>query len=90
MLLPTFITEHWVIGGIGASLLWYLAGAQSLSNRKPQIAIIFQIMAVLIVLVMSGWAIAQKEWLGLVLGTVVLYFEVRAIRRIAGGAPLSR
>jgi hypothetical protein len=42
----------------------------------------WQSMAVLIVLIMSGWAIAEKEWLGLVFGMAVLYFELRAIRRI--------
>jgi len=30
---------------------------------------------------MCGWSVAEKEWLGLVAGLVVLYLEVRSIRR---------
>jgi hypothetical protein len=80
-ILSDFATKHWVLGGIAASLLWFLAGKQSLSNRKSNAAIGWQSVAVMIVLIMCGWAVAEKEWLGLAGGIVVLYLEVRSIRR---------
>jgi hypothetical protein len=70
-----------VLGGIAASLLWFVAGKQSLSNRKSNAAIGWQSVAVMIVLIMCGWAVVEKEWLGLTGGIVVLYLEVRSIRR---------
>jgi len=79
----TFIREHWVFGGIATSLLWFLAGKQSLSNRNREAALLWEGVAVMIVATMCGWAIAEKEWLGLVFGVAVLVFEVSAIRRVS-------
>jgi hypothetical protein len=70
-----------VLGGIGASLLWFIAGRQSLSNRKPDAAVGWQSVAVIIILIDCGWAIAWKEWLGSVLAIGVMCFEVWIIRR---------
>jgi hypothetical protein len=75
-----FAAKHWVLGGIVASLLWFVAGKQSLFNRRPDAAIFWQSVAVIIVLIMCGWAVGEKEWLGLAAGVVVLYLEVRSIR----------
>jgi hypothetical protein len=77
-----FAREHWVIGGLLTSLLWFFAGKQSFSNRKADFAMLWQSVAVLIVLVLCGWAVAEKEWLGLAGAIVVVYVEVRSIRRI--------
>ena len=75
--LSDFASRHWVIGGIGASLLWFLAGKQSLENRHPGAAIGWQCVAVGLILIVCGWAVAEKEWLGLTAGIAVFYIEVR-------------
>jgi len=76
-----FAAKHWVLGGIAVSLLWFVAGKQSVSNRRSDAAALWQSVAVLIVIIMSGWALAEREWLGLAAGIVVLYLEVRSMRR---------
>jgi hypothetical protein len=77
-----FAQQHWVIGGLVASLLWFFAGRQSFSNRKADFAMLWQSVAVLILLVLCGWAVAEQEWLGLAVAIVILYVELRSIRRI--------
>jgi hypothetical protein len=79
--LSDFSAKHWVVGGIGVSLLWFVAGSQSLWNRRPDAAILWQAVAVIIALILCGWTIAEREWLGLAAGILVVYFEVRSIRR---------
>lgn len=79
-----FAAKHWVVGGIAVSVLWFLAGKQSVSNRKPDAAIFWQCVAVLIILITAGWAVAEKEWLGLAVAIAILYVEVQAIRRLRG------
>jgi len=76
-----FAERHWALGGILASLLWFLAGKQSFSNRKADAAIGYQLVAVAILLIMGAWAIAKGEWLGLAAALAVLYVEVRSIHR---------
>lgn len=85
--LSTFAAQHWVLGGIGVSLLWFVAGRQSLSNRRPDAAIGWQAIAVIIALIVCGWTVAKREWLGLGAVIVVLYFEVRSIRRSTLSGP---
>jgi len=85
--LSDFAAKHWVVGGIGVSLLWFVAGGQSLSNRRPEAAIFWQAVAVIIALILCGWTVAEREWLGLAAGILVVYFEVRSIRRSAFGSP---
>jgi hypothetical protein len=85
--LSTFAAKLWVLGGIAASLLWFAAGRQSLSNRRPDAAIGWQAIAVIIALMLCGWTMAERQWLGLGTAIVVVYFEVRAIRRPTLSAP---
>jgi len=85
--LSEFAAKHWVIGGIGVSLLWFVAGKQSLSNRRPNAAIGWQAIAVIIALIVCGWTVAEREWLGLAAGIVVVYFEVRSIKRSTLSSP---
>jgi hypothetical protein len=77
-----FLAGHWLIGGIIASLLWFLAGRQSLSNQKVGTAIAWQSVAVLIIVILCAWAVVRKEWLGFACGLAVLYLEIRSIRRL--------
>ncbi len=77
------MARHWVVGGIGASLAWFLAGRQSLSNKNPDAAIGWQCVAAIIILIVCGWAVVEKEWVGLAFALVVLYMEVRSIKRIS-------
>lgn len=79
--LSNFAVQHWVLGGIAVSLLWFVAGRQSLSNRRPAAAIGWQVIAVIIALIVCGWTVAKREWVGLAAVIVVLYAEVRSIRR---------
>jgi len=55
-------------------------GKQSFSNGKPNAAIGWQCLAVLIILIRSG---VEGEWLGLAFGIAVLNVEVLSIRRIS-------
>ena len=71
-----FAQRHWIFGGILASLVWFLAGRQSLSNRQPTYAMFWQGIAVFIIVVLCGWAIVEREWIGLVIGVVVLSIEM--------------
>src|SRR5689334_17815505 len=80
--LASFIREHWIVGGVVTSLLWFLAGVQSLRNQKTDAAIFWQVFAVIVILIMCGWAIAEQEWLGIASGIAVFYLETRTIRRI--------
>ena len=77
--------QHWIIGGVLVSLLWFFAGRQSLSNRRPDAAIFWQGIGAVIILILCGWAIAEKQWLGLAVGIAALYIEGRSIRRIHTG-----
>jgi hypothetical protein len=69
------------IGGILTSLLWFLAGTPSFSNRQPRVAIFWQSIAVFIIVVMCGWAVVEKEWFGLFFGMAVLFIETALIRQ---------
>ncbi len=72
--------KHWLVGGIAVSLLWFAAGRQSLLNRKPDTAIFWQSVAVVIGLTVCACAIMAKEWLGFFAAIVLVYFEVRSLR----------
>ena len=77
-----FAARHWVIGGIMASLAWLLAGRQSLSNKNVNGALVWQCLAVLIIVVLCVWAVVKSEWLGFASGVAVLYLEIRSIRHL--------
>jgi hypothetical protein len=77
-----FARQHWVIGGILTSLLWFLAGKQSLSNGRADAAMFWQSMGAIIAVILCGWTIAERQWLGLAFGVAVLYVEARSIRRV--------
>jgi hypothetical protein len=79
--LSNLAAKYWFVGGIGVSLLWFVAGKQSLSNRKPDAPIGWQAIAVIIGLIVCGRTIVDREWFGLVAGIVAVYFEVRSIWR---------
>jgi len=58
-------------------------------GRKTVAAAIFwQAVAVIIALILCGWAIAEREWLGLTAGILTVYFEVRSMRRSTLTTPL--
>ena len=73
--------EHWVLGGITVSLLWFIAGKQLFSNRKRNAAFFWWVIAVSIAVILCGWSIAERYWLGLITGVVLVSFEVRSITR---------
>jgi hypothetical protein len=77
-----FARQHWVVSGILVSLLWFLVGKQSLSNGRADAALFWQGVGAIILLILCGWAIAEKEWLGLIFGMAVLYIDARSIRNI--------
>src|SRR5215467_2446978 len=43
--------KYWFLGGTVASLMWFAAGRQSLSNKRPDAAIGWQAIAVIIALI---------------------------------------
>ena len=59
-----FAEQHWIVGGMLASLLWFLAGRQSLGNRQPRYALLWQGIAVFIVGILCVWAVLEREWRG--------------------------
>lgn len=75
--LSEFAKRHWILGGIGTSLLWFLVGKESKHNIGP----LWRGVGVAIVLVVCGWAVAEQDWLGLIGGIVVLCLEVYWITR---------
>jgi hypothetical protein len=79
--LTDLAAKYWYIGGIGVSLIWFAAGKQSLSNRRPDAAIGWQAIAVIIALIVCGRSIVERQWFGGVIGIIAVWFEVRSIRR---------
>jgi hypothetical protein len=80
-ILSNLAAKYWFVGGIGVSLLWFAAGRQSLSNKRPDGAIGWQAIAVIIALIVCGRSVVERQWLGLVGGIVTVCFEVRSIKR---------
>lgn len=76
-----FAEQHWIFGGILASLLWFLAGRQSVANLQPGYALFWQGIAVFIVAVLCVWAVLEREWIGLGFGIAVLCVEAMSMRR---------
>jgi hypothetical protein len=76
-----FAQRHRIFGGIFASLLWFVAGKQSLSNRQPGYAVFWQGIALFIASVLSVWAVMEREWFGLAFGLAVLAFETFLMRQ---------
>ena len=76
-----FAQQHWIFGGILASLLWFLAGRQSLSNRQPGYAAFWQGVALFIALVLCIWAALEKQWIGLMSGLAVLSVEALLMKQ---------
>jgi hypothetical protein len=74
--------QHWVLGGIAASIIWFLAGQQSSANGKPGAAMGWISIGILVALVVFGWTIAEAEWLGSASSLLVLCFEVQSLRQI--------
>jgi hypothetical protein len=79
--LSELAARYWYVGGIGVSLIWFAAGKQSLSNKRSDAAIGWQAIAVIIALIVCGRSVVEKQWLGLALGVVAVFLEVRSIRR---------
>ena len=77
-----YLADHWVIGGIMTSVLWYLAGWQSLNNGKPDSALFWQGIGGFIAVVLCFWTAKNAEWLGLLIGFVLLCFEIRPIGQL--------
>lgn len=77
-----FAARHWMIGGILTSLLWFLAGRPSPTDKDGDPAIAWQCVAVLVIVILCIWAVVKSEWLGFACGLAVLYLEIRSIRRL--------
>jgi len=76
-----FAQQHWIFGGILASILWFLAGRQSLTNRQAGYAAFWQGIALFIALVLCVWATLEKQWIGLMFGLVVLSVEALSMKQ---------
>jgi hypothetical protein len=50
-ILSNLAAKYWFVCGIAVSLQWFAAGRQSLSNRRPDAAIGWQAIAVIIALI---------------------------------------
>jgi hypothetical protein len=78
--------KYWFVCGVAVSLLWFAAGRQSLSNRRPDAAIGWQVIAVIITLIVCGRSAFEGQRLGLALGIIAVFFEVRSIKRFFDSA----
>jgi hypothetical protein len=76
-----FAQKQWIFGGVVASLLWFLAGRQSLSDRQAGYAAFWQGIALFIAVVLCVWAVLEKQWLGLISGLAVLSVEALLMKR---------
>ncbi len=76
-----FAERHWIAGGVLASLLWFIAGKQSLSNKHRDYAMFWQGIGVFILIVLCVSAVVEQEWLGLSLGLATLLAEAFWIRK---------
>lgn len=54
---------------------------QSVSSWMSDAAVFWHAVVVIIGLIVCGWAIVEKEWLGLIASIAVIFFEARSIRR---------
>jgi ABC-type branched-subunit amino acid transport system permease subunit len=77
-----FLYDHWVIGGIVTSLLWFLVGWQSFRARKLMSALLWQSIGGFIAAALCVWAVKEREWVGFFFGLTLLCFEGRSIRRL--------
>lgn len=80
--------RYWYMGGVGVSLIWFFAGKQSLSNKRPDVAIGWQVIGVMIALIVCGRSVVEKQWFGFMLGAAAVYFEAHSIRRSTLGPPV--
>lgn len=70
-----------------ASLVWFLAGRQTLSNttmearKKLDAALVWQCVAVLLIIILCVKTVLDSQWLGFACGFAVLIFEIRSIRQ---------
>ena len=79
--LSEMAAKYWFVLGVGVSYLWFAAGKQSLVKKGPGAAIGWQVIAVINALIVCGRSAVEKQWLGLAIGIVAVFFEVRSIRR---------
>ena len=76
-----FAEQHWIVGGTLASLLWFFAARQSISRGRSDDVMFWQVVALIIMLVVCGWAVVDREWLGFAFAVAVLYVEARSLKR---------
>jgi hypothetical protein len=79
--LSQFAEQHWIVGGTLVSLLWFFAARQSISRGRTDAAIFWQIVALIIMLFVCGWAIVEREWLGFAFAAAVLCIEALSLKR---------
>jgi len=73
--------KYWFVLGVGVSYLWLAAAKQSLVKKGAGAAIGSQVIAVIIALIVCGRSAVERQWFGLSIGIVAVFFEVRSIRR---------
>lgn len=71
-----FLTEHPEVAGIGSSLIWFMAGRQSISNGKPENAIFWESGGFLIALATCIYTLKTQEWVGLTFGVTLIVAEI--------------
>jgi CHASE2 domain-containing sensor protein len=76
-----FAERHWIAGGILESVLWLIAGKQSLSNRQSHYAIFWWGTGIIILVALCVSAAVEKEWFGLSCGLAALFVEALWIKK---------
>lgn len=74
--MKSFLAEHWVVGGITTSLLWFVLGRYFSSDRNRDFAIVEQWIGIMMILALCGWTLFESEWIGLVASVSVLTGEI--------------
>jgi hypothetical protein len=79
--LSDFATKHWIVGGAVASLLWLWGGKQYAEKSKWGVAVSCQCIAVVIIVMVAGWTVAERQWAGVALAIFIFAMEMRELTR---------
>ncbi len=73
--------QYWWAGGTIASLMWLWGGKQYAAKAEFVGGVSWQCIALIIIVIVAGWTIAENKWVGLAVAILVFAIEVRELRR---------
>ena len=79
--LTSFAAQHWVFGGIVTSLVWFWAGKQN-AKFSAFAVISWLAIALIILLIVLGRGVIERQWAGVGIGLLVLFYEIHGLARV--------